>query len=63
MSCGEEVYHYGTRHHLTGRWMGGAVDQASPVHVELVSHRHRGLAQGGTRVGKGECGGQIINDG
>ena len=43
--------------------MGGAVDQASPVHVELVSHRHRGLAQGGTRVGKGECGGQIINDG
>lgn len=52
MSCGERVNQCDTWHQLTDGWIEGATDQASPVHVELVSHRHGGLAQRGTRVGK-----------
>lgn len=66
MSCGEEVnfgYLLDRCHHLTDGWIEGAIDQAPPAKVEIVSHRLGDWPEKDTKLGRVDVWGQIINGG
>lgn len=66
MPCGEEVnfgHRFDAWHHETDGWIGGAIDQASPVQAELVSHRPGDQPEKNTKLGRADVWGEIINDG